>query len=180
MVEISDNKPIKASKGESGTIVGNVYLNGNMTELQTIWATSDDTLVTVTDDGNYEVIGESGTATLTCKFKDNQAIYDTIDIVITEQHKNEYNMTLNVSDNVTIYNGDILDIKVNCFENGVNQSNADFVVTPSWENNSKYLLTRNGDTISIENINQSYKTLTLTFSWQGIEKAVNIKLGGGF
>ena len=180
MVKISNNKPIKANKGESGTVVGNIYLNGNMTELQTIWTTSDDTLVTVTENGSYEVVGESGTVTLTCKFKDNQEIYDTIDIVIEEQHENEYNMTLSVGDNVTIYNGDILDIKVNCFENGVKQSNADFVVTPNWENNSKYLLTRNGDTVSIENINQSYKTLMLTFSWQGIEKIINIRLGGGF
>lgn len=180
MVKISDNKPIKASKGERGTIVGNVYLNGNMTELQTIWTTSDDTLVSITENGDYEVVGDNGRVTLTCTFKDNTEIYDTIEMVIENQHENEYNITLNVGDDVTIYNGDVLNITVNCYENGVKQDNANFVVTSNWENNSKYLLIRNGNTVSVENIEQSYKTLTLTFSWQGIEKLVNIRLGGGF
>lgn len=180
MVKISDNKPIKASKGERGTIVGNVYLNGNMTELQTIWTTSDDTLVSITENGDYEVVGDNGRVTLTCAFKDNTEIYDTIEMVIENQHENEYNITLNVGDDVTIYNGDILNITVNCYENGIKQDNANFVVTSNWENNSKYLLIRNGNTISVENIEQSYKTLILTFSWQGIEKLVNIRLGGGF
>lgn len=178
-VKIDHNKPIKATLNESGTLVGSVYLNGNMTELRTNWSTSNADVVTITDNGNYNVVG-SGNATLTCSFKDNTEIFDTIEIEVVEQHENEYSINLNVANNTTIYNGDILDIAVKCFENGVVQNDADFTVTPNWENNSKYLLRRNANVVSIENIEQSRKLLQLTFEYNNVQKTINIKLGGGF
>lgn len=70
----------------TGQLYSSVLLNGEQVERIVLWNTSDENVVTVTQEGEYNVIGEVGqTAYITASLYGNEDIFDKINITIVDE-----------------------------------------------------------------------------------------------
>ena len=74
------------STGSTGALTVDVVLNGKEVDRPVTWKTSNPEIVTIGQNGNYAVVGEVGqSADITVMLSGNEAVADTIKIVVGEQ-----------------------------------------------------------------------------------------------
>ena len=178
-VEI-DQDNIEQINGFTGKLTATVKnLDEVVDNMEVIWETSDKTVVTIDNEGNYKIVGLNGDkATITCRLKENTDIYDTIAIEVVGTVVSNPIIVVNPND-VTILKekqsvafipkvfneGDELPIPVTCVPSGANP--LCYTLVPV---TNGYLLTV---------LKKSTKPLVLTFSASGCaDYIVTIKLMG--
>lgn len=73
------------SAGSTGTLTVDVVLNGKEVNRPVVWKTSDCKVVTISQSGNYTVVGEVGqSADIAVVLSDNEAVTDSIKITVGE------------------------------------------------------------------------------------------------
>ena len=175
-----DQDNIEQINGFTGTLTATVKnLDEVIDNANIIWETSDKTVVTIDNNGNYKVVGSSGDkATITCKLKENPTIKDSIMVEVVGTVVSNPVIVVNPNDITTlkekqsiafvpkVFNeGDELPIPVTCVPSGAMP--LCYTLIPV---TNGYLLTI---------LKKSNKPLTLTFSASGcIDYVMNIKLIG--
>lgn len=73
------------ANGAQGSVYADIILNGEEVQRPIIWITSDDTVVTVDDSGQYRVVGEIGQmATITATLYGNEDVFDSVVITVVD------------------------------------------------------------------------------------------------
>lgn len=178
-VKINQNN-IEQVNGFSGSLTATVKnLDEVVDNMEVVWETSDKTVVTIDNEGNYKVVGLNGDkATITCHLKENKDIQDSITIDVVGSVISNPIIVVNPND-ITILKekqsvafipkvfneGEELPISVTCVPSGANP--LCYTLIPV---TNGYLLTI---------LKRSAIPLTLTFSANGCtDYIVNIKLMG--
>ena len=75
---------IEQENGFNGTLTATVKnLEKVVDNMELIWSTSDNTVVRIDENGNYEIVGnDNDKATITCTLKENPSIKDSITITV--------------------------------------------------------------------------------------------------
>lgn len=170
---------IVAPNGYKGVINTTVTRQDNIIQSDIVWESNNDNVITVDNDGNYEIIGQVGdTAILTCHLNGDDNIYSqlSVEVIATQQD----NYTLVVSPMIEyISQLDTQDFDCGVYKNGVLDSTAIVTCTPSWIDNNYYILTNVDNVYSLTNNKRSNNALTLTFSATNCADVVmTIKLKG--
>lgn len=170
---------IVAPNGYKGVINTTVTRQDNIIQSDIVWESSDNNVITVDNDGNYEIVGQVGdTAILTCHLNGDDNIYSqlSVEVIATQQD----NYTLVVSPMIEyISQLDTQDFDCGVYKNGVLDSTAVVTCTPSWIDDNYYTLTNVDNVYSLTNNKRSNNALTLTFSATNCTDVVmTIKLKG--
>ena len=180
-IKINQESNIEQVTGFTGTLTATVKNIDEVVDgLQVNWYSSDNTVVKIDNNGNYEIVGTivGNKATITCCLDVNKEVKDSIDIeivasVVTNKvivvNPNDINL-LKERDKVdficNVYNeGDLLPDVVTCVGSGVP--------------NNIYTLTNQPSGYKLIIHKKYNKPLTLTFSATGCaDYVMNIKLIG--
>lgn len=140
------------------------------------WYTTDEELVVVDDNGNYELIGEDGEAQIKVNIKNNTLAYDVADIIINDPISDDWQLVVE-TDIDHLYLHESKDIIVRVYNNGIEQEQ-DIECVPSGASPITYsLVSKDNNTWNITNNNMSNTDLVLTFKSENVsDVSVNIKL----
>ncbi len=163
------------SKGFKGKLSAVVTVNGEPTNKNVTWSSSNNNIVNIDKDGNYELLGNDGEfANIIAKIE-NSNISDSITITIKEIVTIKDDIVIEpIIESLGLY--DSVEINANLYKNGVKQD--DIVnCTASGLPDDYYDLVSEIDNVFILTNNKPSKTpLTLTFSCGGYSESINIKL----
>ena len=174
-----DQDNIEQINGFTGTLTTTVKNLGEVVDMEVKWDSSDNTVVKIDQNGNYEIVGQVGDkATITCYMKENENIKDSIEIEVVSASVSNQVIIVNPNDIKVlkemqtvlfipkVYNeGQELPIAVNCVASGAKPYC--YTLVP----------TLNGYSLTI--LKKSTIPLTLTFSANGCaDYVMNIKLIG--
>lgn len=82
--------------GSMGALTATVTLNGSEVDGNVVWSSSDASVVTIDSNGQYQVVGDSGTsATITAMLRGNANLTSTITIQVVEAQSVQPLVTLN-------------------------------------------------------------------------------------
>lgn len=77
---------MELTTGATGTLYSKVALNGDTVERSVVWFTSNTEVVTIDNEGAYEVVGAVGeSAAITVELEGNDEIYDSIIITVVDE-----------------------------------------------------------------------------------------------
>jgi len=170
---------IVAPNGYNGVINTTVTRQDNIIQSDIVWESSNDNVITVDNDGNYEIIGQVGdTATLTCHLNGDDNIYSQLSVEVIATQQDNYTLVVSPIIN-SISQLDTQEFDCNVYKNGVLDDTISVVCTPNWIDNNYYSLTNVGNVYSLTNNKRSNNALTLTFSADNCEDVImTIKLKG--
>lgn len=170
---------IVAPNGYKGVINTTVTRQDNIIQSDIVWESSNDNVITVDNDGNYEIVGQVGdTATLTCHLNGDDNIYSQLSVEVIATQQDNYTLVVSPIIN-SISQLDTQDFDCGVYKNGVLDSTEIVTCTPSWTDDNYYTLTNIDNVYSLTNNKRSNNALTLTFSANNCEDVVmTIKLKG--
>ena len=170
---------IVAPNGYKGVINTTVTRQDNIIQSDIVWGSSNDNVITVDNDGNYEIVGQVGdTATLTCHLNGDDNIYSQLSVEVIATQQDNYTLVVSPIIN-SISQLDTQEFNCNVYKNGVLDDTISVICTPNWIDNDYYSLTNVGNVYSLTNNKRSNNALTLTFSADNCEDVVmTIKLKG--
>ena len=80
-----DAEDMQLTNGSTGTLTATVTLNGAEVDGNVVWASSDESVVTIYSNGQYQVVGGSGTsATITVTLEGNSNVISSITIQVVD------------------------------------------------------------------------------------------------
>lgn len=171
-----DQEEIEQVKGFNGKI--NAILKdskGDIVDLPIKWESSNDKIVTIDNNGNYEIVGEVGdNATITCYMEDNIEVSNKVEIKIVSSYLPDKTIIVTPNDIKSIRQGKSQIFNCGVFVNGERQSD---IVTCEGSGASKdcYLITETEEGFIIKNIRTTTVPLLLTFKAEDCED-VNISV----
>lgn len=170
---------IVAPNGYKGVINTTVTRQDNIIQSDIVWESSNDNVITVDNDGNYEIVGQVGdTATLTCHLNGDDNIYSQLSVEVIATQQDNYTLVVSPIIN-SISQLDTQEFDCNVYKNGVLDDTISVVCTPNWIDNNYYSLTNVGNVYSLTNNKRSNNALTLAFSADNCEDVImTIKLKG--
>jgi hypothetical protein len=170
---------IVAPNGYKGAINTTVTRQDNIIQSDIVWKSSNDNVITVDNDGNYEIVGQVGdTAILTCHLNGDDNIYSQLSVEVIATQQDNYTLVVSPIIN-SISQLDTQDFDCGVYKNGVLDSTEIVTCTPSWIDDNYYTLTNIDNVYSLTNNKRSNNALTLTFSADNCEDVVmTIKLKG--
>lgn len=81
-----DADDMELTNGSSGTLTATVILNGAEVDSNVVWSSSNTTVVTIDSNGQYQVVGDSGTsAIITATLEGNTSIISNITIQVVDE-----------------------------------------------------------------------------------------------
>lgn len=81
-----DGTDMELTQGSTGALVSTVTLNGQEVNRPVVWASKNDTVVTIDNKGRYQIIGDVGTkSTITAMLEGNEEVVASIEITIVDQ-----------------------------------------------------------------------------------------------
>lgn len=171
---------IEQIQNYQGQLTATVKINGKVEDnTQVEWLTSNNNVVTVTQDGIYRLVGAIGsTAQIKCYIDGNENIYDIINVTIVQDYLGE--KVIQISPIISVLNElDTQQFNCGVYINNIKQSDL-VVCTTDWVGDN-YTLEENIDGYSLTNNKKSSNPLILTFSSGSCEPIVmTIKLDGLF
>lgn len=90
-----DADDMELTNGSTGTLTATVTLNGSETGGNIVWSSSDTSVVTIDSSGQYQVVGNSGSATITAALGGNSSITSSIIIQVVESQSVQPLVTIN-------------------------------------------------------------------------------------
>lgn len=91
-----DANDMELINGSMGALTATVTLNGSEVDGNVVWSSSDASVVTIDSNGQYQVVGNSGTsATITAMLGENTNLASTITIQVVEAQSVQPLVTLN-------------------------------------------------------------------------------------
>lgn len=154
-ISVIDNLSI--SNNTTGTLVATVYLNGQTTAEPVTWTSSDTSIITINQNGEYQSHSE-GTCNIICKMTNKNSTYNTITIVVSEILTKENNI---LPENNIIFVGDENTYTVYEYENGI-KTNTTFNISSNGTSNKYYILTTTDNSFSIKCLRSSNLKLIIT------------------
>lgn len=161
--------------GSSGQLTAVVKLDNEIQDIPVQWSTSDSNVIKIDSQGNYQVVGLSGSTALITASTDMSSDSINVSVVESEIDNKEIlinpiktRICLNLTKKITygVYNNDVL-------------TSDTVTVTASGADPSCYELKYDGNIVTVKNLKQSSKNLILTFKSDGLEDNVcTIELGG--
>lgn len=181
---ITDAPQISDVVGATGNVGAELY-HGEVknTEYGILYASSDDSVVSVDENGNYEILSE-GSATITCTFEKNPNVTATVEITAVETGDENYRFVVNPMD-ITVKQYESTEFTVG-FYKGAQESDIPWNFEgASGVPESYYTLTQNGNTFTVyckAPYSKSYLYLRFTASVDGTiyESVVAIRLASAF
>ena len=171
-IEINSND-IKAVRGYSDTLTASVTLNGEIIDADLEWSSDNESVVKVTKDGKFTVVGEvNQTANIICNLGLSYTpIQSQISVTVVEDEQSNYVIK------VTPMIADITELSTETLVGTVykdgDKTDAVVTCTPSWVDNEYYTLTEvDINTFEIFNAKHNKKKLELTFSAENCEDVV--------
>lgn len=173
-----DQEEINQVNGFVGSLNAFVTNKEEIVEKNLIWETSDDKVVTITNDGQYEIVGNVGdSAIIKCYMEENNDVYDNIIVNVVSAIVSTPKIVIypivdsldedeEIEFNCNVYiDGEIQTDEVDCVASNVDKG--------------YYQLTKNGNNYTLKNIHMSKKPLILTFSSDNCDDVIlDIKLNG--
>lgn len=84
-IQINSQSMVLAN-GASGVLTADVLLNGVEVDRDIVWASSNEKIVTIDDDGKYEVIGDAGeSAEIIASLDGNDDVQDVISVTVVDE-----------------------------------------------------------------------------------------------
>ena len=167
-----DQGDIEQTHGFSGQLTATVKNGKDIVYVPLQWSTSDSNIITIDDQGNYQVVGEIGSmGQITCSMTDNESIYDTITIKIVEDYLPEKKIIINPNNIIELNQGQVIDFTCGVYIEGEKQ---DDIVTciPSGADVYSYTLAETLDGYKLTVRQESDNDLVLTFSADGCDDVV--------
>ena len=108
----SDN--LIVTEGSTGQLNASITLNGAEVNREIVWASSDNNIVSIDYNGNYEVVGKNGeSCNIIAKLNGNDKVYSTIEIQIVEQEQVAPKIIINPAfDKIRQFESIVFDIEV--------------------------------------------------------------------
>ena len=179
-LEINQQEDIDQTKGFIGNLTATVKNIGEVVDgVEVIWESSDNSVVTINNDGNYEIVGEvDDKAVITCYMKENTDVKDSIEIKVVPSVVNNKVIIVNPNDITTLKEKQTINLICKVYNEG--EALSDTVTCVASNVPSTYYdltETTNGYSLTIKK--KATKPLILTFSAVDCEDYVmNIKLMG--
>lgn len=172
-----DNKIMSQVQGFKGQFNANVTFNNKVVDRKIIWTSNR--FATVDNFGNFTLTGEAGSiAEITCYIEGNPNIFDTTIINISDVIIPQKELIINPIYN-EISEGDFIEFTTDIYIDNIKQP-TDVICTASGVDSKHYNLTNIGNKFTLKNILMSKSPLTLTFTGDGLEKVIHIKLKSMF
>ena len=162
----------------TGQLTATTALNGSVTTVPLTWTSSNTSVVKMSTNGSYEVVGLSGTSCMiTCTIQGNTSVMDSITINVASVPSTDkvLIMTPNVVESIKI--NSTKSIYYGVYLNGVLQTDI-VTVTPSGANSTCYTITNVSGRIDVKCIKVSSVPLILTFTSSTLTKTMTISLVG--
>lgn len=174
-----DQKDIEQVKDFEGTLMATVKNLEEVVDMPVNWSTSDKTVVTINENGNYKIVGKIGDkATITCFMQDNKDIKDSIEITVVNNVITNKTIVINPNDITILKERQNISFICKVYNEGEELSD-NVTCVASNVNTNCYNLTQTTNGYFLEIKKKSNTPLILTFSADDCEDFVmSIKLIG--
>lgn len=177
-----DNILSEIALGQTGTFSATVTKNGNIIEKNVVWESSDNEVLKVDEQGNYESLSE-GSVVVSVHMEDNEDIITTMDINVTDTPvEDEYVVDIS-PDQYYILQGNNILYSCYLYKNG-EQQNDEFTFVDYTEGvpKDKYSITvEDGNHFLVNNLGMFMQNPVKIKCVSGeYEKEIEIKLRGLF
>ena len=171
-----DQSDLDLLNGDSGTLSATVTFNNQVVNMPIKWSTSDFNLISIDSQGNYQVLGESGsTSQITACISGNDAIRDSINITVRESVLEDKSLVISPNGTISLRLNQSIDVIYGVYDNGVEQlENVNYIV--SGADNSYYSIIQGTNKITITNKKQSSIPMVITFTSGNLSESLTINL----
>lgn len=167
---------ISQIKGFTGKLTAVTKYNDNIHDIPIKWKSLNEDIITIDNDGNYELVGNPNDSTqIVCYIDGNEEISDSINITIISQVNNQSELIISPNGTIDIYQGDSQTIKCGLYINNVLQ-NVSVSYSVNWEDNKYYEIVSTVGGYIIKNKKRNQNQLEITFSASNITKTVIVNL----
>lgn len=173
---------MELTNGAQGSIYADIILNGEEVQRPIIWTTSDETVVTVDDSGQYEVVGEIGqSATIKVNLYGNVDVFDSVVITIVDMSVVEAEVVINPAF-TTIREHETMKFSVFGQYNGDLITPDNVVLTLPPQTNGYVVYTQNLNEFTLTCLKRNSQEMPFTFNISNkspeftANKIINVKL----
>lgn len=178
-VKINESE-ISQIKGFTGRLTATTKYNDKLHEVPVRWKSLNENIVTIDNNGNYELVGNANESTeIMCYIDGNDEIFDSISVEVIQTVNNQPNLVVTPSGLIDIFQGDSQEFKCGLYINNILQSDT-IQYTANWTDNKFYEITATQGGYIIKNKKRSSNLLEITFNVNGINEVVRINLRASF
>lgn len=173
-----DQSDLSIAPSSIGQLTATTTLNGSATTVPLTWTSSNSQVVTIDQNGNYTIVGLSGTTcTITCTITGNEQVTDsiTMNVASTPSTMKALIIAPNTLESIKI--NTTKSIYFGVYLNGVIQSDVVTYVA-SGANSTCYTITNVSGGIDVKCIKVSSTPLTIVFTSGTLTKTMTIGLVG--
>lgn len=162
-------------KGFKGQLSAIVTVNGEITDKNITWKSSDNNIISIDNNGNYELLGDNGESCVITASIENSNISDSITISIKENIVPKDDIVIEpIIESLGLH--DSVEISANLYKNGVKQDDIVDCVASGLDDNYYELTSEIDNVFKLVNNRPAKIPLTLTFSCGDYSESINIKL----
>ena len=173
-----DQSDLSIQPNSIGQLTSTTTLNGNIITTPLTWVSSNTSVATIDENGNYTIVGLSGTTcTMTCTIKGNEQVADTITISVESVPTSIKVLTVMPNEISNIKLNTTKQIYYGVYINGVKQSDI-VTVSLSGATSDCYSKVDIIDGVEIKCLKTSSTPLQITFSSGSLTKTMSIALVG--
>lgn len=175
-----DNVISEIPVGQTGNLTATVMKNGNVIDRPVSWKSSDETILAIDENGNYESLAV-GNAIISAYMTDNEDVITNMDILVAEEPiEDEYVIDISPDKFYVLQNSDVL-YSCYLYKNGVKQDDTftfiDYTMDVPRENYS--IIVQDGNHFIVNNFKMYMKKPITVRCMSGDHiKDVEIKLRG--
>lgn len=159
--------------GFKGKLTATVENNNQVVDAKLKWKSSDTNVVTINDNGEYEIVGRyiNEVSTITCCMEENETVFDTIQIKVVSDFLPEKKIVVENSNITELKEQESVDF--NCYVMIEGEIQDAYVgCVPSGASNKNYKLEETIAGYRVQNLKASDIPLVLTFSADGCQDVV--------
>lgn len=175
-----NQEDISLSNGDVGIFTQTTTLNSSEMNVPVTWSSSNEDVITIDENGNYEVLGVDGeTCTISCNILDNEQVKDSIEISIEDTPTETKILKITPEEITKINKNQSKKIYYGVYINDVLQSD---IVTISYSGATSdyYEVVDITNGIEITCLESTNTSLEITFESGALTKTMSIKLLGMF
>lgn len=175
-----NQEDISLSNGDVGIFTQTTTLNSSEMNVPVTWSSSNEDVITIDENGNYEVLGVDGeTCTISCNILDNEQVKDSIEISIEDIPTETKILKITPEEITKINKNQSKKIYYGVYINDVLQSD---IVTISYSGATSdyYEVVDITNGIEITCLESTNTSLEITFESGALTKTMSIKLLGMF
>lgn len=168
-------------QGFEGNLTATVQNLGEVVkDIDLVWETSDDSIVTIDENGNYKIVGEvNDKAIITCYMKENEDVKDSIEIEVVSSVITNNTIVINPNNITILKEKQSIDFNCRVYNEGEELTDIVTCIATGAKANCYELSPTAINNYHLDVLKKSNTPLTLTFSAVGCEDYVmDIKLMG--